>query len=210
MKFNKEHWENIYANKNANEVSWTENNPTISLQFIEDINLSKSAKIIDVGGGESFFAEALLNNGYQNITVVDISLNAIQKAKERLGTNAKFINWVVADITNFSTTEKFDFWHDRAVFHFLVDENDIIKYKELLLNTTAESAYFLLGTFSTSGPIKCSGLNIKQYSKLEMETLFSKHFTLIKDYNQNHITPFNTVQNFQFAGFQKKNIITVK
>ena len=203
MESKKEHWENIFANKKANEVSWTQSYPKISMQFINEINLPKNAKIIDIGGGESFLVDVLLAEGFKNITVVDISEKALEKAKLRLGKKANLITWIIADITTFETDNKFDFWHDRAVFHFLTDEIDIETYKSLVGKSVADNGYFLLGTFSPKGPFKCSGLNIVQYDETEMKALFHDSFDMIRSYQDEHLTPFNTTQNFQFGGFQK-------
>jgi len=203
MESKKEHWENIFANKKANEVSWTQSYPKISMQFINEINLPKNAKIIDIGGGESFLVDVLLAEGFTNITVVDISEKALEKAKLRLGKKANLVTWIIADITTFETDNKFDFWHDRAVFHFLTDEIDIETYKSLVGKSVADNGYFLLGTFSPKGPFKCSGLNIVQYDETEMKALFHDSFDMIRSYQDEHLTPFNTTQNFQFGGFQK-------
>lgn len=205
MKSKQEHWDNVFANKSANEVSWTQNYPRISMRFISEINLPKTAKILEVGGGEGFLVDALLEKGYTNITVIDISEKALEKAKLRLGEKADLITWVVTDIIQFNTEQKFDFWHDRAVFHFLTDTTEAKKYKIILGKTVVKDGYFLLGTFSPKGPFKCSGLDIVQYSKDEMEALFEDEFTMITNYEHEHITPFNTIQDFQFGGFKKIN-----
>jgi SAM-dependent methyltransferase len=199
----KQHWENVFANKNSNEVSWTQAYPTISMQFIEEINLPKNAHIIEVGGGESFFVDALLEKGFTNITVLDISENALEKAKLRLGKKANFITWIVADITNFESNNTFDFWHDRAVFHFLTDQKEVATYKQIVDQLITQNGYFLLGTFSPIGPLKCSGLDIVQYNESDMKATFAPSFEMIKSYQQQHQTPFNTIQNFQFGGFIK-------
>ncbi len=204
---NKTHWENVFATKNANEVSWTQENPASILSFLEEIKLPKTANIIDVGGGESFLAEILLNLGYQNIWVLDISEKALEKAKKRLGEKAHLINWIVSDITDFQTDGgnniKFDFWNDRAVFHFLTDEDSIKKYIKIIENSVNQNGHFLLGTFSENGPLKCSGLNIKQYSEEQMKITFEHSFKAIKCFTEAHKTPFDTIQNFQFCGFVK-------
>lgn len=113
------HWENIYKTKQLCEVSWYQPTPTTSLEFIEQFNIPTFAKIIDVGGGDGFFVDHLLNLGYHDITVLDISETAINRAKERLGDKANQVKWIVSDAATFKPTEKYDFWHDRATFHFL-------------------------------------------------------------------------------------------
>jgi trans-aconitate methyltransferase len=155
----KEHWENIYANKQPNEVSWTQETPEISLDMIHSLKLPKSAKIIDIGGGESKLVDFLLDEGYQNITVLDISANAIERAKNRLGKKAENVQWIVSDILDFKPTETYDCWHDRATFHFLTDESDIKKHVDLVSKSV--NKFLVIGTFATDGPLKCSGLDMR-------------------------------------------------
>ena len=203
MKQNKQHWENVFSTKSPNEVSWTQLYPKTSMDYLESLHLSKTVNIIDVGGGDSNLVDALLEKGYENIWVLDISVTALEKAKKRLGDKAKNIHWIVSDITEFETNIKFDFWHDRAVFHFLTDETSISKYVEIVSNAVSANGNFLLGTFSKDGALKCSGLEIKQYSEVSMKETFSDSFEAVKCFTEDHITPFNTIQNFQFCGFKK-------
>jgi SAM-dependent methyltransferase len=203
MEKNKAHWENVFTTKNPSEVSWTQEYPKTAIDYLENLNLSKTANIIDVGGGDSNLVDALLEKGYQNIWVLDISATALENAKKRLGKKADFVHWIVSDITEFKTDIKFDFWHDRAVFHFLTDEISIDKYVALVGNAINQSGNFLLGTFSEDGPLKCSGLEIKQYSENTMKQTFKDNFEVINCFTENHTTPFGTVQNFQFCGFKK-------
>ncbi len=204
MENNKSHWENVFATKSPNEVSWTQKYPKTAMNYLEGLKLSKTANIIDIGGGDSNLVDALLENGYENIWVLDISEFALQKAKKRLGEKADKVRWIVSDITEFSTDIKFDFWHDRAVFHFLTEQESMDKYIAIVTNAIAENGNFLLGTFSENGPLKCSGLEIKQYSENLMRQTFNQSFETIKCFTENHTTPFNTVQNFQFCGFKKR------
>ena len=199
----KNHWENVFTTKNACEVSWTQKFPKATMEFIRLIQLPKNASIIDVGSGESHLAEALLNDGYTNITVLDISKTALEKAKKRLDAKSDLIQWEVADITDFRTNNTFDFWNDRAVFHFLTKASDVKKYKLAINKAMKLKGHFLLGTFSENGPKKCSGLEIKQYSEKEMKACFSENFTEIKCFTENHLTPSGTTQHFQYCGFAK-------
>jgi 2-polyprenyl-3-methyl-5-hydroxy-6-metoxy-1,4-benzoquinol methylase len=201
---NKQHWENVFTTKTPNEVSWTQEYPKTAIEYIENIALSKTANIIDVGSGDSNLVDALLSKGFLNIWVLDISAAALEKAKIRLGEKANSVHWIVSDITDFTPEVKFDFWHDRAVFHFLTDPESINKYTSIIDNTLNPSAHFLLGTFSENGPLKCSGLEIKQYSEKNMKDTFQQNFEALQCFTENHITPFNTIQNFQFCGFKKK------
>ena len=198
------HWENIYQNKALTEVSWYEPKPETSLKFIESLAPDRKSKIIDVGGGDSLLVDHLLEKGYTNITVLDISEKAIERAKSRLGANANKINWIVADASTYIPSETFDLWHDRAAFHFLIEENEIHHYLKSVSQHLSPSGTFVLGTFSDEGPNKCSGLNIQQYSENHMTELLGNYFQKIRCEKTNHHTPFNTIQNFIFCSFKSK------
>lgn len=199
-----QHWDRIYSINEEDEVSWFQPYPTTSMEFVELFHLPPDANIIDIGGGESHFVDALLDKGYKNIWVLDISLNAIEKAKQRLGSRASKVNWIVTDIAKFEPTVQFDFWHDRAAFHFLTTEDKIYKYVAIAEDAIKKDGYLVLGTFSENGPKKCSGLEIKQYSEASMSARFEIAFNRIKCITEDHTTPFNTVQNFLFCSFRKK------
>ena len=199
-----QHWDNVYGTKAEDEVSWFQPYPKTSMEFVELFNLPSSANIIDIGGGDSYFVDALLDKGYQNIYVLDISATAIERAKNRLGVRASKVHWIVLDITEFQPPVHFDFWHDRAAFHFLTTENKIYKYVSIAEDAIKKDGYLVLGTFSKNGPSKCSGLEIRQYSEASMSARFEIAFDRIKCVQEDHTTPFNTVQNFLFCSFIKK------
>lgn len=198
----KKHWETVYETKQPSEVSWTQDIPQTSLDYIASFNLPKDSAIIDVGGGDSNLVDFLLESGYTNITVLDISSSALERAKTRLKAKASLVKWIVCDITNFKSTEKYDVWHDRATFHFLISDEQIKIYKNLVNNTIDK--YLVIGTFSTTGPIKCSGLEIKQYNEAMLIELFKSHFNKLDCLCQTHETPFSTTQDFAFCAFIKK------
>ncbi len=200
----KKHWETIYDTKAVNEVSWYQPLPKTSLDFIQSNTVSKDEAIIDIGGGDSFLVDHLLDLGYTNVSVLDISENAIERAKKRLGSKAEKVKWIVSDITHFEPTEKYAVWHDRAVFHFLTNASDIEKYQQISASAIAENGKMLIGTFSETGPKKCSGIEIKQYSANVLEETFKKDFKAVECFFENHTTPFDTVQNFVFCSFEKK------
>jgi len=202
----KDHWDNIYSTKAEDEVSWFQPYPKTSIDFIELFNLPHSANIIDVGGGDSHFADALLDKGYQNLWVLDISANAIERAKKRLGAEAYKVQWIVSDVTEFEPEVQFDFWLDRAAFHFLTAEDKIYKYVSIAEDAIKKDGYLILGTFSENGPTKCSGLEIQQYSEASMSARFEIAFERIKCVQEDHLTPFNTKQSFLFCSFQKKQL----
>lgn len=200
----KNHWENIYQTKSLDEVSWYQPKPETSLDFVEKLNLPKTAKVIDVGGGDSFFVDYLLEQGFQNITVLDISEAAIERAKNRLGEKATLVKWIVEDAAKFKPTEKYDFWHDRAAFHFLTDEEDIEKYVDTVSKYIENEGFLVVGTFSEDGPKKCSGIDIRQYSEHSLTKVFEKSFENIECFTIDHKTPFDTIQNFVFCSFKRK------
>ncbi len=197
----KNHWDTVYATKHPNQVSWTQEIPKTSLDFIHSFGLKKTAKIIDIGGGDSKFVDYLLDEGYENITVLDISANALDKAKQRLGKKAEKVNWVVSDITAFEPNTTFDVWHDRATFHFLTTSGQVAKYMNTARN--AVTGFLTIGTFSDNGPEKCSGLQIKQYSEAQLTAELQNGFDKIRCITEDHTTPFDTKQNFLFCSFKK-------
>jgi trans-aconitate methyltransferase len=199
----KKHWENIYHTKTFEGVSWYQPVPVTSLEFVEQFHVPKTAKIIDVGGGESHFVDSLLDQGYQDVTVLDISEAAIEKTKQRLGARASKIKFIVADIAYFTPEEKYDFWHDRATFHFLTDEVEISQYLKTVRNGINPEGVLVIGTFSEQGPKKCSGIDVRQYSEKSMAERLKKYFKKIRCITVNHRTPFDTVQNFIFCSFKK-------
>jgi SAM-dependent methyltransferase len=201
----KQHWENVYETKHPNEVSWTQEIPQTSLDMIRSFKLPASAKIIDIGGGDSKLVDYLLQEGYNNITVLDISEKAIEKAKQRLGTNANKVNWIVANILDFNPSTTYDIWHDRAAFHFLTEEEQVEKYLSILKKSVV-TGYAVIGTFSNNGPIKCSGLYITQYDEEKLMDLLENDFYKINCLTEDHTTPFNTIQNFLFCSFKRKTI----
>ncbi|WEK70042.1 MAG: class I SAM-dependent methyltransferase [Candidatus Chryseobacterium colombiense] len=198
----KNHWENVYETKNPDEVSWTQKIPQTSLDLIEEVSKDKSSKIIDIGGGDSNLTDFLLKKGFENISVLDISAKALKKAKERLGAQAENIDWITTNITEFEPPTTYDIWHDRAAFHFLTTEEEIKKYAEIVKNAVSDT--LIIGTFSVNGPQKCSGLPIVQYDEDRLKAIFSESFELVKSFTEDHMTPFNTVQNFIFCQFKKK------
>jgi len=204
MKDLKSHWENIYSTKEFKETSWFQEKPEISLNIIQSLGLSKKAQIIDIGGGNSFLADHLLELGYRNISVLDISETAIEKAKERLGEKSEQVNWICSDVTEYNFEQEFEVWHDRAAFHFLTENRQVESYISKLKTSLRSGGYFILGTFSENGPDKCSGIEIRKYSSKDLQELFEKDFEIVRLENLDHKTPWDAVQNFTFGLFRKK------
>jgi 2-polyprenyl-3-methyl-5-hydroxy-6-metoxy-1,4-benzoquinol methylase len=198
----KKHWETVYETKNPDQVSWTQEIPKTSLAFIHSFGLKKTAKIIDIGGGDSKFVDYLLDEGFENITVLDISFKSLEKAKKRLGGKANKVNWIVSDILEFKPNMTFDVWHDRATFHFLTTTDQVKKYMKTARKSV--NGFLTIGTFSKNGPKKCSGLDIKQYNENELILELKEGFKKIKCITEDHLTPFDTTQNFLFCSFKRQ------
>ncbi|MEK6859842.1 MAG: class I SAM-dependent methyltransferase [Nanoarchaeota archaeon] len=198
----KKHWENIFSTKNFNELSWYQEKPQTSLNLIAEIGLPKDSSIIDIGGGDSTLVDNLFVLGYKNMSILDVSSNALERSKKRLGKKADAVKWIVADLREFETDERYDIWHDRAVLHFLTTEEDINKYVKVVRLLLKPDGYLIISTFSEKGPKKCSGLDIKQYSEDSMKKLFND-FENIKSSEEEHITPWGASQIFIYSVFKK-------
>ena len=198
---NKKHWENIYQKKEIDGVSWYQKVPIESLQLIKKYSISNSDKIIDIGCGKSFLADNLLELNYTDISLVDISSNALKEVKERL--QNKSLNFIETDILNFNSNDKYDIWHDRAVFHFITNPEGIEKYISLCNKYINNQGILIIGTFAEDGPLKCSGLEIKRYSVDQISGLFKETFELVESFKMLHKTPFDTEQSFLFCVLRK-------
>ena len=199
----KTHWEKVYMKKTATKVSWYQAQPTVSLELIKAIGLNHSKRIIDVGGGVSVLVDKLLDEGFKDLTVMDISSKAIDYAKERLGKRAGNIIWLEADVIEFEFSGKYDLWHDRAVFHFLTDAKDRKKYMKCMGRALNPDGHLIISTFAIDGPPKCSGLNIERYSPEKMKDEFSDSFELVKSISEVHITPLDREQKFTYCYFRR-------
>jgi len=199
----KDHWEKVYNTKAYAEVSWYQPDSKTSLKLIDKIKLSNKAAILDVGGGDSHLVDHLINRGFRDISVLDISGKALEKAKKRLGPLAAGITWLEADVAEFEPKQKYDFWHDRAVFHFLTAPNQIDHYVKIVSENVKPNGYFLLATFSDQGPLKCSGLDVSRYSLQDHAQLFAPYFEVQNSFTEDHKTPSGGVQNFSFTLFRR-------
>lgn len=197
------HWDKVYSTKKLEESSWYQPRPSVSLGFIQQLSVAKDAAIIDVGGGDSLLVDHLLDLGYQNITVLDLSPKALARTQNRLGERAKAVKWILADAAKFEPTEQYDFWHDRAAFHFLTTAADIQHYAQTAAQAIKPGGFLVIGTFSEQGPKKCSALEIRQYSAQSLSEVFAPHFRTIKCSTLDHYTPTQAVQNFTFCVFQR-------
>ena len=199
----KKHWEQVYTDKTPLEVSWFQNEPSRSLQLITESGIDKNAAIIDVGGGASRLVDHLLEQGFSNLAVLDLSASAIQHAQSRLGDRQSEVEWFVEDITEFKPSRKFDLWHDRAVFHFLTEATDREKYRQCLQQGLVSGGHLIIATFAIGGPDKCSGLDIVQYDADKISRELGADFQLQDVHFELHITPAEKEQKFNYFHFKK-------
>ena len=198
----KDHWENIYKDKNASDVSWYQSEPVLSLQLICNTQIDTDAAIIDVGGGASVLVDSLFEQGYNNLAVLDISANALGSVKDRLGDKADNVEWFVDDVTCFNPPHQFSLWHDRAVFHFLTDEADRRNYVEVLKRALILEGHLIIAAFAIGGPKKCSGLDIVQYDAEKLQAELGEDFELVEEASEKHVTPSKMEQQFSYFRFR--------
>lgn len=199
-----QHWENVYQSKLATEVSWYRDHLENSLQMIVNTGVDKTASIIDVGGGTSTLVDDLLAEGFENISVLDISSTSMEESQKRLGDKAKQVDWIISDITTAGLPENYyDVWHDRAVFHFLTNAEDRRKYVALVMRTLKIGGQMIVATFGENAPQKCSGLDVVRYSPASIQKEFGEAFQLMHSINETHQTPFGATQEFIYCHFQK-------
>lgn len=200
-----QHWQRVYLDKDATKVSWFEDSPVASLELLATAQLHSASSVIDVGGGASALVDALLANGCEHLTVLDISPAGLDVARARLGAAAERVTWLVADITNAQLpAAAYDVWHDRAVFHFLTDQTARDAYLSALKSSLRPNGYALIATFAPDGPLKCSGLQTMRYDAATLlEVLGSDEFALLEQRINQHITPSGGTQAFTYALFRR-------
>ncbi|MCG8482754.1 MAG: class I SAM-dependent methyltransferase [Clostridia bacterium] len=199
----KTHWDKIYSKHSFDQLAWFQPSHKLSLELIETSGFNKNIKIIDIGGGDAGFAELLLDRGYTDITILELSDEAIKKAKARLGDRANSIKWIQGNVLDFSTFEEYDFWHDRAVFHFLTKFEDIQKYKKVVQHSLKQKGKIMLATYSELGPEECTGLPVTQYSESNLMKLFAPELHMIRWQYYDHVTPAKNKQNYIYSCFSK-------
>ena len=199
----KSHWEAVYTTKGENEVSWFQENPAPSLELIELARLTPGSAIVDIGGGASRLVDGLLARGFNRVTVLDISQAAFEAARTRLGERASQVQWIVADVTQWHSTQTFDLWHDRAAFHFLTDPADRSAYVARMKQAIKPGGHVIIGTFATDGPERCSGLPVNRYDAASLVRELGEGFELIGSRRHDHSTPWNSAQRFQFCVFRR-------
>lgn len=197
----RQHWDRIYESKSSDEPSWYQAHPLTSLRLIASTGVGKDARIIDAGGGDSLLVDRLLDQGFRDVTVIDVSTHALQRARERLGGRARRVDWICGDVLEFHPAETFDVWHDRAVFHFLTDAIDRAAYVRAVLKALKPGGHLIIATFGLEAPPKCSGLDVVRYSSESLADAFGDPFELVESARQLHVTPGGVEQAFIFCRF---------
>jgi 2-polyprenyl-3-methyl-5-hydroxy-6-metoxy-1,4-benzoquinol methylase len=197
------HWETVYQTKGERDVSWFEESPGISLELIRASGAPPSASIIDIGGGASRLADALLDEGFANITVLDLSEKALATSRARLGARSGKVKWIAADVTAWEPSQTYDVWHDRAAFHFLTDAKDRTAYAERVLRAVRTDGCVIIGTFALDGPERCSGLPVVRHDAASLGKVLGPSFALIESRSHAHPTPAGAIQRFQFSRFRR-------
>ena len=194
------HWENVYSTKAPQAVRWYRPHLEKSIEIIEKTAPDRSTSIIDIGGGESTLVDDLLARGYEDLTVLDISSTAIEVAQQRLGDAAKMVEWIAGDITNVNLPpQSYNFWHDRAVFHFLTTADQRSAYVRQVEKAVRSDGNLLISTFGPEGPTKCSGLEVVRYDADSLHHEFGERFRLLESFKEVHNTPLGTTQQFLYC-----------
>ena len=198
------HWDNIYRTRAVDQVSWFQTEARKSLDLINSVSPQRDAPIIDVGGGASVLADNLLDAGYTDLTVLDLSPAALAVSQNRLGDLAAKVRWVVADVLRTVFEPTYTVWHDRAVFHFLTDASDRAAYVDQVRSAVNPGGYVLVATFAEDGPERCSGLPVVRYSAAELHSQFGDDFRLLRSEHEDHRTPRGAEQSFIYCLCRRK------
>ena len=197
------HWENVYTTKGEHEVSWFQQSPAPSLELIAQAGAVSGSAIIDIGGGASRLVDHLVEQGFEDVTVLDLSVAALKAAKARLGARADRVHWLVEDATIWQPARQYDIWHDRAAFHFLTDTADRAAYIERLTRGLKAGGHAIIATFALDGPEKCSGLPVARYDGASLARTLGAAFRLLHTQRREHATPWDSRQIFQFSVFRR-------
>lgn len=198
----KSHWERVYSDKEETEVSWFQETPAPSLDLLKMVNARRESAIVDIGGGASRLVDALVEAGYADVTVLDLSSAALLTAQRRLGAQADRVAWIAADVTRWEPERRYDVWHDRAAFHFLTEPADQHAYVERVRRALKQDGHVIIGTFAPDGPEKCSGLTVVRHDAASLSALLGPRFRLVDSRSHEHGTPWGFVQKFQFSTFR--------
>lgn len=202
----KTHWEEVYRTMAAEEVDWYQGHPAMSLSLIESTRVAKSGNLIDVGGGDSPLVDHLLQHGFEHLTVLDISSAALERAKARLGEREHRVTWIEGDVTDFRSSTTYDVWHDRALFHFLTEEEDRTRYLESMNRVIRPQGHVIIATFAYEAPATSSELPVVRYSPQFLGIAIGKNYEFVESVEQLHRTPGGHKQPFIYCRFRKRNV----
>jgi len=197
------HWQQVYETKATDAVSWYQPVPQPSADLLQLAGAAPESGIIDIGGGASTLVDWLLDNGFRDVTVLDLSDAALAAARARLGDAASGVSWIAADVTRWRPARLYDVWHDRAAFHFLTDPVDRAAYLDRLRIALRAGGHAIIGTFAPDGPEKCSGLPVERYDAKRLAATLGGGFRLVDSCRHDHVTPWGSVQRFHFGTFVK-------
>lgn len=200
----REHWNHVYQTKAPDSVSWYQRRPDVSLELIAASGIAKDAGIVDVGGGASVLVDHLLELGYSNLAVLDVSGAALNASRSRLAARAAAVEWFEADATTFEPPHRYALWHDRAAFHFLTDAGDRARYVATLRRTLAPGGTAIIATFALDGPPKCSGLDVVRYDEQSIASELGAEFELREVRREAHVTPGRAEQQFRYFRFERR------
>jgi ubiquinone/menaquinone biosynthesis C-methylase UbiE len=200
----KQHWNQVFREKSEGEVSWFQASPRLSLEMIGRAGLGSGAGVVDVGGGASRLVDALLEQGYQNLTVLDIAGSALEQSKQRLGPKALSVSWVTSDVASWAPETRYDLWHDRAVFHFSISPEDQAAYLATMHRALKIGGQAIIATFDSHGPERCSGLPVRRYEPEALAAKLGPAFELLETVRERHSTPGGKEQSFQYSRFVRR------
>ncbi len=199
------HWQNVYATKSEDAVSWFEESPAVSLELVRATGASATTSIIDIGGGASRLVDALVRDGFESVTVLDLSEKALELARARLGAASKKARWIVADVTTWQPQETYDVWHDRAAFHFLTQPSERAAYARCVASAVRSGGHVIIGTFALDGPERCSGLDVVRHDEASISKVLGRSFDLVEARRVDHKTPSGAIQHFQFSRYRRSD-----
>ena len=200
----KDHWQQVYSTRQTESLGWYKPHLATSISWIKALNLDVEDPVIDIGGGASTLVDDLLELGHRSITVLDISDNATSTARRRLAKKAELVTWLEGDITSIDLpTNYYALWHDRAVFHFLTEQEQQQKYRHNLLTSLKPGGYLVIGTFAPEAPAICSGLPVQRYSQEQLVKVLGEEFELMRHQKELHITPGGVEQMYIYCQFRK-------
>jgi len=198
------HWQEVYQTRGERDVSWFQEIPTISLDLIRATGIGADASIVDIGAGASRLVDALVTEGFRSVSVLDVSEKALATSRDRLGARAKYVTWIVADVTAWRPDESYDLWHDRAAFHFLTEPGGRAAYAERVRKAVRPGGHVIIGSFAPDGPERCSGLPVVRHDPASIGEVLGYSFKLIESRRHDHQTPGGAIQRFQFSRFESQ------